>query len=189
MGDILLSQGHKVLAAQVHRFAEKLTPPRTDKEYLATHLLDHARLRRIGQGAAVQLKNPTSLTARPQGQSQFGSWASLEALYLWRNEFAASSKFFFCLTLIYWRYIGTKLIVVRTIPISRSDRDVEAPRYLEVVRLPGNQGMGYINWRPTGIPGPLNMEKVVAAPNVNPSVRTFRWFVDFDAANQYVWRA
>ena len=45
VSDIVLSQGHKELAAQVNRFVEKLPPPKTENEHLATQLLDHARLR------------------------------------------------------------------------------------------------------------------------------------------------
>jgi hypothetical protein len=48
--DELTRQGHADIAAQVRRYAEQMPKPLTEKEYIATKLLEHAskaRVRRI----------------------------------------------------------------------------------------------------------------------------------------------
>ncbi len=47
MSEILLSEGQPALAAQVKRFADKMPPPLTEKEQLATTLLERVREPRV----------------------------------------------------------------------------------------------------------------------------------------------
>ena len=54
VSDILDSQGHKELAAQVSRFVEKLPQPRTENELLETQLRECARMRRIEPGVVAR---------------------------------------------------------------------------------------------------------------------------------------
>jgi hypothetical protein len=46
VGDALLAQGQPELAAQVQQFVQQMTPPRTEKELLATRLRERAHQRR-----------------------------------------------------------------------------------------------------------------------------------------------
>lgn len=45
--DVLLAQGHPILAAQVRRFIDQMHTPRTEKEQLVTALLPHTRERPV----------------------------------------------------------------------------------------------------------------------------------------------
>jgi hypothetical protein len=47
MSDELSRQGHTEIAAQVKRYAEQMPEPLTEKEYIATKLLEHARKPRV----------------------------------------------------------------------------------------------------------------------------------------------
>ena len=42
-GDILIAQGYPELAAELHRFADQMPPPRTDREAIAAELTSRAR--------------------------------------------------------------------------------------------------------------------------------------------------
>jgi hypothetical protein len=43
VSDVLTRQGHSEIAAQVKRYVEQMPKPLTEKEYIATKLLEHAR--------------------------------------------------------------------------------------------------------------------------------------------------
>ena len=47
VSDELTRQGHPEIAAQVKRYVEQMPRPLTEKEYIATKLLEHARKPRI----------------------------------------------------------------------------------------------------------------------------------------------
>jgi hypothetical protein len=47
VGDELTRQGHPEIAAQVKRYVEQMPKPLTEKEYIATKLLEHAREPRV----------------------------------------------------------------------------------------------------------------------------------------------
>jgi len=49
VSDTLAHQGHPEIAAQVKRYVEQMPNPLTEKEYIATQLLEHARKPRIGE--------------------------------------------------------------------------------------------------------------------------------------------
>jgi hypothetical protein len=47
VSDELTRQGHAEIAAQVKRYVEQMPRPSTEKEYIATSLLEHAREPRV----------------------------------------------------------------------------------------------------------------------------------------------
>jgi hypothetical protein len=55
MGAILVSEGRQELATDVQRFVEQMQPTRTEKEWMAQELLDHAREGRIQRMASPAL--------------------------------------------------------------------------------------------------------------------------------------
>jgi len=43
IGEILVTEGHGDLAEQARRFAQRMSPPQTEREQIAAELLEHAR--------------------------------------------------------------------------------------------------------------------------------------------------
>jgi hypothetical protein len=45
--EILVAQGHHELAAQIKQFVDRMPPPRTERELIASKLIEHTKERQV----------------------------------------------------------------------------------------------------------------------------------------------